>query len=55
MRFFFVTLVALGFNLLVLRILVESAGLDKIVAEMLALAASTPVNFLGNKLWSFRA
>jgi dolichol-phosphate mannosyltransferase len=54
-RFSLVTLVALGFNLLVLRILVESAGLDKVVAEMLALAASTPLNFVGNKLWSFRA
>jgi putative flippase GtrA len=53
-RFFVVTLVALGFNLIVLRILVESAGMDKVVAEVLALAASTPLNFLGNKLWSFR-
>ncbi len=52
-RFFLVTLVALGFNLLVLRILVESAGMDKVLAEVLALAASTPLNFLGNKLWSF--
>ncbi len=53
-RFFVVTLVALGANLIVLRLLVESAGMDKVVAEMLALAASTPLNFLGNKLWSFR-
>ncbi len=53
MRFFVVTLVALGCNLLVLRILVESAGMDKVIAEVLALAASTPLNFLGNKLWSF--
>jgi putative flippase GtrA len=55
MRFFLVTLLALGFNLLVLRILVESAGMDKVIAEVLALGASTPLNFLGNKLWSFRA
>ncbi len=53
-RFFVVTLVALGFNLIVLRILVQSAGMDKVLAEVLALAASTPLNFLGNKLWSFR-
>ncbi|MGO9448176.1 MAG: GtrA family protein [Solirubrobacteraceae bacterium] len=53
MRFFIVTLVALGCNLLVLRVLVESAGMDKVFAEVLALAASTPLNFLGNKLWSF--
>jgi putative flippase GtrA len=53
-RFFLVTLLALGANLIVLRILVESAGMDKVVAEVLALGASTPLNFLGNKLWSFR-
>jgi dolichol-phosphate mannosyltransferase len=53
-RFFLVSLVALGVNLVVLRILVESGGLDKLAAEVIALAASTPVNFLGNKLWSFR-
>lgn len=52
-RFFLVSLIALAFNLLVLRILVESAGMDKLVAEVIALAASTPLNFLGNKLWSF--
>src|ERR1700677_1716633 len=54
LRFFVVTLVALGFNLIVLRVLVESAGMDKVIAEMIALAASTPLHFVGNKLWSFR-
>jgi putative flippase GtrA len=53
-RFLVVSLVALGFNLLVLRLLVETAGLDKVLAEALALALATPLNFLGNKLWSFR-
>jgi putative flippase GtrA len=54
LRFFLVSLVALAFNLLVLRVLVESAGLDKVAAEVLALGASTPLSFLGNKLWSFK-
>jgi putative flippase GtrA len=53
-RFFVISLVALGFNLIVLQILVETAGMDKLAAEVIALAASTPLNFLGNKLWSFR-
>jgi putative flippase GtrA len=53
-RFVIVSLVALGFNLLVLTALVEGAGVGKLVAQALALAASTPLNFLGNKLWSFR-
>jgi dolichol-phosphate mannosyltransferase len=54
MRFFVVSLVAFGCSLLLLTLLVESAGLAKIPAQALAVAASTPLNFLGNKLWSFR-
>jgi putative flippase GtrA len=54
-RFFVVSLVALGFNLVVLRVLVKHAGVDELVAEVVALVASTPPNFLGNKLWSFKA
>lgn len=52
-RFLIVSLIALAFNLVVLRVLVEAGGMDKLVAEVIALAASTPLNFLGNKLWSF--
>jgi dolichol-phosphate mannosyltransferase len=54
MRFLVVSLVAFGFSLLLLTILVESAGLAKVPAQALAVAAATPLNFLGNKLWSFR-
>ena len=54
-RFFVVSLVALGFSLLLLTLLVETAGVAKIPAQALAVAASMPLNFLGNKLWSFRA
>jgi dolichol-phosphate mannosyltransferase len=55
LRFLFVSLIALGVNLLVLTLLVQAWGVDKIAAQAIALAASTPLNFLGNKLWSFRA
>jgi putative flippase GtrA len=55
MRFFVVSLVAFGFSLLLLTLFVESAGLAKIPAQALAVAGSTPLNFLGNKLWSFRS
>ena len=54
-RFVVVSLVALGFSLLLLMLLVETAGLAKVPAQALAVAASMPLNFLGNKLWSFRA
>jgi putative flippase GtrA len=53
-RFFTVSLIALGFNLLVLMGLVEALAVPKVPAQALAVAASTPLNFIGNKLWSFR-
>lgn len=55
MRFVVVSLVAFGCSLLLLTLLVEGAGLAKVPAQALAVAAATPLNFLGNKLWSFRA
>jgi putative flippase GtrA len=54
-RFFTVSLVAFALvNLVLLTLLVEVGGLAKVPAQALAVAAATPFNFLGNKLWSFR-
>ena len=53
-RFLVVSLVAFGFNVLALYVLVEHAGMAKVPAQALAIAAATPLNFIGNKLWSFR-
>jgi len=39
-------------NLAVLHVLV-SAGLGETVAQAIAIVLVTPVNFVGNKLWSF--
>ena len=44
-----------GFSYLVLVGLVEGAGLTKVLAQAIAVAAATPLNFVGQKLWSFRA
>jgi dolichol-phosphate mannosyltransferase len=52
MRFFVVSLLALGANLVVLQLCVE-AGVDKVAAQAIAIVLVTPVNFIGNKLWSF--
>jgi dolichol-phosphate mannosyltransferase len=54
LRFVAVSLVAFAFSLLLLTLLVEGAGLAKVPAQAIAVVASTPLNFLGNKLWSFR-
>jgi dolichol-phosphate mannosyltransferase len=52
-RFFAVSLVAFGFTYVVLVALVN-AGVTKVVAQAIAVAAGTPLNFVGQKLWSFR-
>jgi putative flippase GtrA len=52
-RFLVVSLVAFGANLGILRVLV-AFGLGKIVAQAVAIVLVTPLNFVGNKLWSFR-
>jgi putative flippase GtrA len=54
-RFFLVSLVAFGFSFLLLVLFVEVGHIGKLPAQALAVAASTPLNFLGNKLWSFRS
>jgi putative flippase GtrA len=54
-RFFTVSAVAQGFAYIVLVALVEGAGLEKVVAQALAVATATPLSFIGQKLWSFRA
>ena len=51
-RFFVVSLVALAFNLVLLQILV-GAGVGKLTAQAIAVICATPLNFIGNKLWSF--
>lgn len=53
MRFFIVSATVYGANVVVLTALV-SAGTGKIVAQAIAILVVTPLNFLGNKLWSFR-
>jgi putative flippase GtrA len=52
-RFFAVSVAGLGFNLLVLELLISSAGLEEVPAQAIAVALSMPVNFIGNKLWTF--
>ena len=52
-RFLIVAVCALAANLLVLDGLV-ALGMDKIPAQALAILVVTPLNFVGNKLWSFR-
>jgi dolichol-phosphate mannosyltransferase len=52
-RFFTVSLVAFAIQASILQLLVTLAGLPEILAQALSIAAATPVNFIGNKMWSF--
>jgi putative flippase GtrA len=53
-RFFTVSLLGLGFSLLVLNALVDGAGVQPVFAQALSIIAALPLSFAGNKLWSFR-
>lgn len=53
-RFFLVSLAAFLVGLLLLTVLVELGAMAKVPAQAIAVATSMPLNFLGNKLWSFR-
>ena len=54
LRFLIVSIIALDANLLILHGLVQ-LGLPKIPAQAIAIILVTPLNFVGNKLWSFRS
>lgn len=54
LKFFAVSLVTFGFSYVVLISLVDGAGTDKLIAQAISIAAGTPLNFIGQKLWSFR-
>ncbi len=53
-RFFAVALVSLAVNQLWLALFLDVLHLGKIVSQAIAIVLVTPLNFLGNKLWSFR-
>ena len=53
LRFLVVAVLALGANLLALEALI-ALGLREVPAQAIAIILVTPINFIGNKLWSFR-
>jgi putative flippase GtrA len=54
-RFFAVSLLTFGFTYVVLITLVGDVGMPKVVAQAIAIVAGTPLSFIGQKLWSFKA
>jgi putative flippase GtrA len=53
-RFFTVSVAAFLFAASVLELLVSVAGLPELPSQALSIIAATPLNFIGNKMWSFR-
>ncbi|MGB2876254.1 MAG: GtrA family protein [Gaiellaceae bacterium] len=54
LRFLVVALVAYGANLVLLSAMI-GLRVDKVLAQAIAVVLVTPLNFVGNKLWSFRS
>ncbi len=52
LRFLVVSTLALSANLLILYVLVR-LGVGELLAQAIAIVLVTPLNFVGNKLWSF--
>ena len=53
-RFFTVSVIAFLFAAAVLELLVSVAGVPELPAQAISIVSATPLNFLGNKMWSFR-
>ncbi len=52
-RFFTVSVLALGINLVALQVLIEVVEFPELAAQAIAVAFAMPFNFIGNKLWTF--
>jgi dolichol-phosphate mannosyltransferase len=53
-RFFTVSVAAFLFAAAVLELLVSVVGVAEVPAQAISIIAATPLNFIGNKMWSFR-
>lgn len=53
-KFYAVSLVSFGVNYAILVSLAHMTGIEKVADQAIANALATPINFLGQKLWSFR-
>ncbi len=54
MRFYAVSIAAFVVNQIWLFVFLDWLGWGKVIAQAVAIVLVTPLNFLGNKLWSFR-
>src|SRR5215211_8041988 len=53
-RFFTVSIAAFLFAAAMLELLVSVVGVAELPAQAISIVVATPLNFIGNKMWSFR-
>jgi dolichol-phosphate mannosyltransferase len=53
-RFFTVSIAAFLFAAAMLELLVSVVDMQELPAQAIAIVSATPLNFIGNKMWSFR-
>ena len=54
LRFFIVSLLAFAVNQLWLVVFIDWLDWRKVLSQAIAIVLVTPLNFIGNKLWSFK-
>ena len=54
-RFFAVSVLAFLVQAALLDALIVMVGMSELLAQAVSVAAATPLNFVGNKMWSFAA
>jgi dolichol-phosphate mannosyltransferase len=52
-RFFAVSTAAFFFALVVSQLLVANTSIPDLVSQAISIVVATPLNFIGNKMWSF--
>ncbi|MBV9214097.1 MAG: GtrA family protein [Actinobacteria bacterium] len=53
-RFFAVSIAAFLVALGILQLLVDNTSIPTVVSQAISIVAATPLNFVGNKMWTFR-
>lgn len=54
-RFFAVSVASFVFGAGLLQLLIGAGGVAAVPAQAISIAVATPLNFLGNKVWTFAA
>jgi putative flippase GtrA len=52
-RYLVVSIAGFGVNLLALQLLVDTAAMAKVPAQAIAIVLAAPVNFAGQRFWTF--